>query len=160
MKLSELIEKHGNKEVDEQAVINMLGLKKLDKPKMGERYWFVNTVVDFTVWEDDDIDSYYYSQGNCFPTKEKAKLYNRVLETESKLRQYAKEHNEGAIDWDNTGQEKCNIVLDAHFDVPDIRYSYIGQCPRTIYFTSSKIANAAVKAVGKEAVIEYLKYEW
>ena len=32
MKLSELIEKHGNKEVDEWAVVNVLGLKTSDKP--------------------------------------------------------------------------------------------------------------------------------
>lgn len=162
MKLSELIEKHGNKEVDEQAVVNVLGLKTSDKPWIGEEYWCVSDggVVDIADWEDNDEDNFCYSQGNCFATKEEAELYKRVLDTESKLRQYAIEHNEGAIDWDNTGQEKCNMVLDARFDAPDIRYSYVGQCPRTIYFTSAEIAKAAIEAIGKEAVMEYLRYAW
>lgn len=162
MKLSELIEKHGNKEVDEQAVINMLGLKVSNKPERGERYWYVADSGDVykAVWENDKIDNYRYFQGNCFATKKEAETYKRVLETESKLRRYAKKHNEGEIDWHDARQEKRNIVLNACFDVPDIRYSYIGQCPRIIYFTSEEIAKAAIEAVGKEAVIEYLRYEW
>ena len=163
MKLSELIEKHGNKDVDEWAVVNVLGLKTSDKPWIGEEYWCVSDggVVDIAEWEDNDMDNFCYSQNNCFATKEEAETYKRVLETESKLRQYAKEHNEGVIDWGNAEQEKNSVCLDTKADDPCIiNWVYTRKTPRTIYFTSEEIANAAIEAVGKEAVMEYLKYEW
>ena len=162
MKLSELIEKHGNKEVDEWAVVNVLGLKTSDKPWIGEEYWCVSDggVVDIADWEDNDEDNFCYSQGNCFHTKEEVETYKRVLETESKLRQYAREHNEGVIDWDDAEQKKYHIYFEVDDTYVNIDWTKLHKTPREIYFTSSKIANAAVESVGKEAVMEYLQYEW
>lgn len=162
MKLSEFIEKHGNKEVDEQVFIDALGLKKLDKLNYGDVYWFVNANGDVIscTWLNMPSDNYRNSQGNCFPTAEEAEAYKRVLETESKLRQYAKEHNEGEIEWDNARQRKYNIHLDLVFNEVCIINTSMCKFPRRIYFTSEKIANAAIEAVGKEAVMEYLQYEW
>lgn len=160
MKLSELIEKHGNKEVDEQVVVNVLGLKTSVRPKFEDKYWFVRGDVCEETWINDKIDNFRYSQGNCFDTKEEAETYKRVLETEGKLKQFAKEHNEGVIDWGNAEQKKYHIYFEVDDIYVNIDWTKLHKTPREIYFTSEEIANAAVEAVGKEAVMEYLKYEW
>lgn len=162
MKLNELIEKYKNKEVDEQAVINMLGLKKSDKPEYGDTYWYVDSLgnVISCIWLNMPGDNYRYFRGNCFATEEEAETYKRVLYTEGKLKLYAKEHNDGAIDWYDFEQEKYYLQLNVDDECKYIDFIYKFRQPREIYFTSYEIANAAVEEIGEEAVMEYLQYEW
>lgn len=45
------------------------------KPAKSERYFYVgdNGMVNFTFWENDEVDYDYYKFGNCFYTEEEAK---------------------------------------------------------------------------------------
>jgi hypothetical protein len=49
------------------------------KPEKGERYFFVgdNGYVNFTYWDNEEVDHDYYKFGNVFQTKEEAE---RALE--------------------------------------------------------------------------------
>lgn len=54
------------------------------KPEKGERYFFVgdNGMVNFTYWENYEVDYDYYRFGNCFYTeKEAEKALEKVKET-------------------------------------------------------------------------------
>lgn len=122
----------------------------------GEKYYLVNTTGDvLDARERNDTSSFFrYYSHNYFRTREEAKIYARVLETEMLLKKYADEHNE------EFGDCKYELYTD------EIDSVLIGivlvSCiyTRTIWFSSDDVALEAIKEIGKDRVIEYLTYEW
>lgn len=106
--------------------------------------------------EKFDGDSYRYQSGNYFKTEEEAEFeLNRRL-VYQELKDYALEHNEGEIDWKNSEQEKWVISYENQIKC----FAYFIKCVFSdigqIYFSSRKIAQEAVKAIGEDRIKKYL----
>lgn len=101
-------------------------------------------------------DNDFYQIGNYFKTKEEAEFeLNRRL-VYQELKDYALEHNEGEIDWKNSEQEKWVISYENQIKC----FAYFIKCVFSdigqIYFSSRKIAQEAVKAIGEDRIKKYL----
>ena len=59
------------------------------KPSDGERYFFVSTTgeVEFYGWENDEIDEYRYSVGECFKTEKATEAWRDYLKAIATVRQ-------------------------------------------------------------------------
>ena len=145
---------------EREQLINLI--EKSNKPKKRWRatkdkiYYFVDS--DLTVASDTDnyvdIDDKHYKIGNYFKTEEEAEFEKEKCSVYQELKDYAIEHNEGEIDWNNKKQHKYYIYCyngGIYIDNKNITM-YLGQ----IYFTSSEIANNAINTVGGDRIKKYL----
>lgn len=111
----------------------------------------VNTIESETTY-----DNVYYEFGNYFKTKEEAEFARKKQYVYQKLKDYALEHNVEAIDWSNEYSSKFCIAYDYHNDKLFIDDMQTVKYPNTIYFTSEKIAENAIKEIGEEVIKYYL----
>lgn len=111
--------------------------------------------------DDGDDDGTYYNEfhyrfGNYFQTKEEAEFAKQKQLVYQELKKYALEHNTGEIDWENYLQIKYFIYCNTKsndlciMDVSEMKIA--GQ----VYFTSEKIAENAIKAIGEDNIEKYL----
>lgn len=132
---------------------------KVWKPKKGEVYWTIGGcgVLYQLIWADDRNDEDSYAFGNCFRTKEKAEFALERLKIRAELQRYADEHNEGEIDWGNY-KPKYYIYYDYDNGSKGVGIDYVTtwRLPFQVYFTSSIIAQNAIKAVGEDRIKKYL----
>lgn len=159
MKLQEYINKHGNVEIEEKQLNELLGIKesKVWKPKDGEIFYYINCdgKICRETWRDSSTFSLsLYKLGNCFKTIEEAKFALERLIVTAELQRYADEHNEWDVDWKNSEQAKYDIYYDIENNIIDY-CSYYGMKFNAIYFTSEEIARQAVESVGTERVKKY-----
>lgn len=92
-------------------------------------------------------------------TEKEAQKYASVLEIERQLKKFADEHND-VIDWTNISQEKYYLCYSySNYEV-SIFNRYWTKEPRTVYFSSEKIAKQAINTIGTDKIKEYLTYEW
>lgn len=137
--------------------------KKQDKRWRADghtRYWFLDSQnridTDMELRQRED-DFRYYSH-NYFQTKEEAEIYARVLETEMLLKKYADENNTEFKDFKDV---KYYLIWSSIADDFSIDFVEYYACrPRTIFFSSREIVQDAIKEIGLERILEYLKYEW
>lgn len=128
------------------------------KPECGEWYWYIGSdgQINHCEWANDRIDRGRYSMGNCFRTKEEAEFAGEKQKVKTELQRFADEHN----DLEKLGWNGVN----GHHS---IRYSYwtndlVVSCMQQskdidcVYFTSTEIADVAVKTVGEKRILKYL----
>ena len=144
--------------------LEQLGIKvsnnKRWRGNLDEKYYRVDTFNQVSSLEDinSDYDTWLYDSHNYFKTREDAKKYARVLETEMLLRKYADKHNED-MPWDGRcGHYFFYYNVGSNVICTDC-YTYSKEA-REIYFSSKEIARAAIEEIGKERIEEYLTYEW
>ena len=144
--------------------LEQLGIKvsnnKRWRGNLDEKYYRVDTFNQVSPLEDinSDYDTWLYDSHNYFKTREDAKKYARVLETEMLLRKYADKHNED-MPWDGRcGHYFFYYNVGSNVICTDC-YTFSKEA-REIYFSSKEIARAAIEEIGKERIEEYLTYEW
>ena len=159
MKLQDYISKHGNVEIEEKQLNELLGIKesKVWKPKDGEKYWYVcsfGEVMD-TCW-DDDYDSCdgHLLMGNVYQTKEQAEFELEKRKVEVELQRFAIEHNECEIDWNDFTKDKHFIFYSPYREELAIDCRSHSKA-NDVYFTSSKIAEQAIKTIGVDRLKKY-----
>ena len=144
--------------------LQQLGIKvsnnKRWRGNLDEKYYRVDTFNQVSSLEDinSDYDIWLYDSHNYFKTREDAKKYARVLETEMLLRKYADKHNED-MPWDG----RCGHYFFYYNVGSNVICTDCYTCSkeaREIYFSSKEIARAAIEEIGKERIEEYLTYEW
>lgn len=69
---------------------------------------------------------------------------------------HAFEHNEGEIDWENHEQEKWVLSYDSQIKFLGCYLRSVLSDIGQIYFSSRKIAQEAVEAIGKDRIEKYL----
>ena len=112
MKLSEVIEKYGDCEVNGKLV-EMLKPKGDWIPKMNDTYWKINICgeVVYGLWEDCYFDYFALNKRNVYRTKEEAQfaldMYN-----------FCKERS-FEPDWDDMDQFKYNLYLNYKNKIKD-----------------------------------------
>ena len=132
-------------------------VNKVWKPEYNRDYYFIrnNGQICYTNWIKSDIDKERFILGNCFKTEKEAEFALEKLKVIIELKRYALEHNEKEIDWCQ-GTCKYYIQYDHMNNKLDIRYGrYRKNYNSSMYFTSEKIAQAAIKEIGEERIKKY-----
>jgi len=140
---------------EEQAKVLGFNFSKIWKPESCEPYWFVGDDGEIykEFWADTMDDIYRWETGNCKQTEAECEFKREKEKVETELENFAKEHNE-PIDWGDFRPEKFYINWD--YGENEIVFpSNITYKGNDIYYSSKKIAEAAVKAVGEDRVKKY-----
>lgn len=129
------------------------------KPKKYVGYWFINTggEANQTMWYDTDFDNRVFALNNCFPTEEEAEAAAKKKRVLAKVEIFAKEHNNGEINWKNARQSKYAITYDYHSSkllVLNVRYALdVG----SVFFTSKEVAQACIDEMGDEIISAFVE---
>lgn len=156
-------------ELEQQLAVLRAEVEKEEKENKRWRaeddctYWFVgaNGRLSWSYEYNRESDDFRYDTHNYFKSEndDEAQRYAKVLETERQLKKFADEHND-KIDWVNINQEKyylCYSYSDYRVTIADRHWT---KEPRTVYFSSEKIAKQAIDKIGEEKIKDYLTYEW
>lgn len=132
--------------------------KKRWRAEDEEDYYFIDYCNRIDFWKESNYktDKGLYEIGNYFKTEEEAEFELQKRLAYQELKDYALEHNEMDIDWENDEQFKWRICYDTEEKYFPITYSISWKEIGQIYFTSEKIARDAVKAVGENRIKKYL----
>lgn len=140
-------------------------LKKEDvvwKPKVNKTYYRIygdGNIID-VFWVDTCTDRNSFEIGNCFKTKEEAEKVVRHLKTRAKLQRIADRLNNGQeIDWNDSRQHKYEIYYSFLDNEIWKNQCSFAKTQGTIYCLDENFKDIAIKEIGKEELIAYLKGE-
>lgn len=131
---------------------------KIWKPEYGNWYWYISSdgQVDNCEWVNGPIDLGRYSMGNCFRTKEEARIAREKQKIKTELQRFADEHNDPDKDeWDGKNLHyyiRCDIGDEAL----TMASSYIMQNINDIYFTSEDVVRNSIDHIGAKRIMKYL----
>lgn len=103
-----------------------------------------------------NYDEQCYQFGKYFKTIDEAVFAREKQFTYQQLSDYALEHNTDEIDWTNEYSSKFCIAYDYHNNNLFIDDMQTVKYPNTVYFTSEKIAENAIKKIGEDKIKKYL----
>lgn len=103
-----------------------------------------------------NYDEQCYQFGKYFKTIDEAVFAREKQFTYQQLKDYALEHNTEEIDWKNPQQNKWFIGCNHNNNtlITGVRQSV--EFINTVYFTSEKIAENAIKEIGEDNIKKYL----
>lgn len=143
-------------------------LKKRWKAEVGQKYYYIDEYRNMIVGSfmgalknydaEDEVDKNLYKFGNYFKTEEEAEFELNKRLVYQELKDYALEHNEYELDWQDETQSKWYILCNYDAGLELLEYNCLWSCCDIgqIYFTSEQIAKEAVKTVGKVRIERYL----
>lgn len=155
MKISEFLEKYGDKEVDEKKLKEELGIKTVWKPVQDEKFYYIEDSgqIYHAYYGDEFMSEIQMEIGNCFKTREEAEFMVEKLKVIKELKDFAFENN-GKIDWDNE-QLKWRISYDTEYkEIMEYAYTKLEK-GNDIYFTSKEIKDKAIEKVGADRIKKY-----
>ena len=102
-------------------------------------------------------DNYRYNIHNYFKTEEEAQAVADNKKTHIELMELAEKLNTEPIDWENCYQEK--IYIGYCYGDKSIYQESVKQCKHsnTVYCTNENFKDEAIKRIGEERLIKYLK---
>lgn len=132
--------------------------KKSRKRHMNEIYYSIcpNGNIVSSVENDTLYDESCWKFGNYYNTKEEAEFVKQKQLVYQELKKYALEQNTGEIDWENYLQIKYFIYCNTKSNDLGIMDVSKRKIAGQVYFTSEKIAENAIKAIGKDRIKKYL----
>lgn len=146
MKLSEFIEKYGDKKIDETELSKIIiEEEKYFIPKLGESYWFVssNGIVGYNSWEDDSVDKFVYSHQRVFRTQEEAEY---EASRQRFLLQMERDFldNSDELDWVDNHQKKFRLEYNYKNERIYIEYNFFVN-EGTLYTTNEEWIEQYIK---------------
>lgn len=128
------------------------------KGKKNDTYYSITSEGDLVddVENESAYDDSCYQFGNYFKTIDEADFAREKHFIYQQLSDYALEHNTEAINWENFQQNKFCIAYDYQDNDLFIDVMQITKYPNTVYFTSEKIAENAIKEIGEDNIKYYL----
>ena len=130
------------------------------KPREGELYFYVNSngEIEYRYYKNRNINDKrrICNIGNYFKTDEEAEHMVEKLKVIRELQDFALEHNDEEIDWNDVNQEKLYLGMNPKIKSIDIFHtcSWI-YLPFNIYFTSEEIAENAIETIGEDRIKKY-----
>lgn len=126
------------------------------KPKTNELYIYVDDSGETVarIWTDSNADMFRYTTGNCYHTTEEAVLAVETLQAEVEFRRYAEQHNQYDINW-NDKTLKFFVYYDYEVDEINITSCVLSKST-DVFFTSLKIAKAAIESIGEYRIKKYI----
>lgn len=150
---------------ERQALISLTGKATQPKPKrwkptFGQTYYYVDwaLMIGNKIWDNRDIDQFSYDANNCFKSFEEALFELKRQKAIKELEIFALEHNDSNIlNWKDHCSKKWYIAHN-HYNYPEIFPDYLfnHRSQGAIYFSSMKIAQAAIESVGEDRIKKYL----
>ena len=133
------------------------------KPADGERYYFLDTYGSISsdgFCSSDYFASQRYQHYNCFQTREQAEQEAEKILIRRQLESIARRLNKGEyIDWGIVEKKKYYLfycTINSTIAMTSIRANKV---QGTIYCLDEKFGDVAVKEIGKERLIKYLRGE-
>ena len=125
--------------------------------KEGQRYFVIDDTFELGsyCYTDDLWDKKYLNCGNMFPFTDE-NIEEVYKEVEFKIRErklwveiemFARQNNEGKIDWNNDEQMKWSLCIE-HNKTIVIDYGCYYRQLNTVYFTSKELAEKALEKFG------------
>lgn len=140
----------------------------LDKwrPQGGDTYYYIDSNVELNsgyCYQDDSDNTFLETKiknFNCFKTKEEAeKEANKIL-IRRKLEDLARRLNEDKeINWNNSNQIKYHIMYNFERRYLDYAINYKYKDEGCIYCLNNNFLKEAIKEIGEEQLIDYIKGE-
>lgn len=130
------------------------------KPREGELYFYINSngEIEYRYYKNRNINDKrrICNIGNYFKTDEEAEHMVEKLKVIRELQDFALEHNDEEIDWNDVNQEKLYLGMNPKIKSIDIFHtcSWI-YLPFNIYFTSEEIAEKAIETIGEDRIKKY-----
>ena len=174
MNIEELTEEYKDKldKLQEEYIekINKLQETK-EEPfiRKGQKYYYIDGRFHvFKYKYNNDIhDNNFISVGNCYPFTDETnvKVLREVSliaerrKLQSEMEMFARQNNEGEIDWNDGRQDKYYLYID--YTENNIRkgYALSSRHFNTVYFTSEETAKKALEKFGDRIRELYLKQE-
>ena len=132
--------------------------KKSRRKHMNEIYYSIaedGNIVG-SVENDTFYDESCWKFGNYYNTTEEAEFAKQKQLIYQELKRYALEHNTEEIDWTNNSSSKFYITYGYQNNELIIDNMQTIKSPNTVYFTSEKIAENAIKDIGEDRIKKYL----
>lgn len=128
------------------------------KGKKNDTYYSITSEGDLVddVENESAYDDSCYQFGNYFKTIDEADFAREKQFTYQQLSDYALEHNTEAIDWYNDYSSKFCIAYDYQNNKLFIDDMQTVKYPNTVYFTSERIVENAIKKIGENNIKYYL----
>lgn len=145
--------------VEERTVVEKTK-SKVWKPSAGELYYYINSKgqIEFSYYNNRSTKDKLHicNIGNYFKTDEEAEHMVEKLKVIRELQDFALEHNDEEIDWNDVNQEKLYLGMNPKIKSIDIFHtcSWI-YLPFNIYFTSEEIAEKAIETIGEDRIKKY-----
>lgn len=136
-------------------------LKECDerwKPKDNEKYWYIDSFgfVNYSLFMSET--KIRFNNYNCFQTREQAKQEAEKILVRRMLEDIARRLNKNEkIDWNNNNQAKHCIELYCNNIITNYYYGHKTQ--GAVYCLDEDFKTIAVKEIGEERLIRYLKGE-
>lgn len=132
--------------------------KKSRKRHMNEIYYSIcpNGNIVSSVEKNTFYDDNCWKFGNYYNTVIEAEFAKQKQLVYQALKKYALEHNTEDIDWENYLQIKYFIYYNTKSNDLGIMDVSKRKITGQVYFTSEKIAENAIKAIGKDRIKKYL----
>lgn len=122
--------------------------------KEGQEYFYIDSTGDvrFGFWNNHPVDQQRLDFGNIFPyTEENKEQVEKEVEFKIRERKlwveiemFARQNNEGKIDWNNDEQMKWSLCIE-HNETIVIDYGCYYRQLNTVYFTSKELAEKALE---------------
>lgn len=157
-KIKDLVEKYGNREIDEvelEKILKPVKVKTIYNLETGDIYYWItnNGRVDKFYWRNDSFDRARLAFGNAFLTQEDCEFAIEKLKVEAELKRYASMCEE-PLDWNNKEQKKYYLQYNHTDREVDTTFEWSwSTCD--IYFTDISILKQAINEIGKERIIKY-----
>lgn len=132
--------------------------KKHCRKCMNEIYYSIcpNGNIVSSVEKNTFYDDNCWKFGNYYNTKEEAEFAKQKQLVYQELKKYALEQNTEEIDWTNNCSSKFYITYGCQNNELYVYCMQTIKCPNTVYFTSKKIAENAIKDIGEDRIKKYL----
>ena len=171
IKGKDLLEQIKDKEFN-QDILAELEKYEVKKPKSvwelkdDDEIWM--TIYDYVkgghvsmdaLWHGWASQDYRRERGMVHLTKERAELHARVLNTELAIKKWKRENDNVELDWKNGNQSKYHYMYYYKNENIDTGLTFMAKLANTIYFSSQSKIQQCINDIGKERIIEWLKWE-
>lgn len=137
--------------------------EETDRVTKGADYFAISPIGELSklLEEYSSYDDACYDIGNYFKTREEAGQHVKNLKTKIKLKRLAQRLNKGKNLIFNTYEQGCKYYLTYSFNDDKIYdcSANLLKAGSTIYCLDPEFKDVAIKEIGEQALIDYLKSE-
>lgn len=135
------------KELDE---LKKVEIEDDEFPRLGEQYWFVDSVGNVFVdcWYDSMADNYRKDFLRIFKTKKECERY---LEIQKAFKEESKKFE---LNWDDTNQNKYCLYYDNYKNSVVIHFALTVQ-HKVLYFENKEVLEELIARFGEEDIKKY-----
>lgn len=137
--------------------------EETDRVAQNSKYYYstISGSTESTIDRYGVIDDEMYALGNYFKTREEAEQHIKNLKTKMKLKRLAQRLNKGKNLIFNTYEQGCKYYLAYSFNDDKIYdcSANLLKAGTTIYCLDPEFKAIAIKEIGRQDLIDYLKSE-